>query len=71
MQFPGPYLELELEESGWTMSSVEALRPDSLTAWLAPLALTTVFTVKMLESDASVSNRLRDHSQIMEFKIIL
>lgn len=55
LQFLELSWELELEESGWTTSSAEAPRPDSLTVWLTPLVLTTAFTVKMLESDASVS----------------
>ena len=43
-----------LDRSGWTMSSVVGQRPDLLTVLLIQLELTTVPTLKMLESDVRV-----------------
>ena len=41
--------QMELVRSGWTMSSVVELRPDSSTVLLMDWGTTTVDTVKMLE----------------------
>ena len=43
-----------LLRSGWTMSSVVELRPDSLTVLHRHWVPTTVLTLKMLESDVLV-----------------
>ena len=43
-----------LVRSGWTMSSVVAPRPDSLTVLLMHLEVTTVPILKMLECGASL-----------------
>ena len=47
-----------LDRSGWTMFSVMELRPDSLTVLIFQLELTTVTTLKMLESDVSIQVKL-------------
>ena len=55
-----------MEGSGWTMSSVVGLRPDSLTVLPIPLEPTTVSTVKMLESRVQELHVPREPSDFKE-----
>ena len=51
-----PSLARELAPSGWTMCSVLGMKPDLLIVPTIRLAVTIVSILKMLVSDANVSN---------------